>query len=138
MLLLLFSIGAQRCGIDAHWVFEVVPAVELEKPLVRYPGSSGGVVRRGSYLPVYDLEKIFIGKSSSVSLSRRIIIVPESLRTGVPAAGFLASGVTEAMRAEESSLARAPLNTLRQAKPTDGVLLLDVKSTLTLCDYPIV
>lgn len=138
MLLLLFSIGAQRCGIDAHWVFEVVPAVELDEPLARYPGSSGGVVRRGNYLPVYDLEKIFIGKSSRMSLSRRIIIVPGSLRAGVPVAGFLAGGVTEAMRAEESSLVRAPLDTLRQAKPTDGVLLVDVKSTLALCDYPIV
>lgn len=136
MLALLFTIGAQRCGVDARWVVEVVPAVPLEEPLARYPNSCGGLVRRGAHLPVYDLEQIFAGRPSVASLSRRIIIVPQSLGAGAAAAGLMASGVTEATRVDESSLLRQSFDVLRQDNPAGGFFYFDVNAALAHCGFP--
>lgn len=135
MLALLFTVGAQRCGVDARWVVEVVPAVPLEEALARYPNSCGGLVRRGAWLPVYDLEQVFAGRPSSASLSRRIIIVPQSLGVGGAAAGLMACGVTEATRVDESTLLRQSFNALRQDTPAGGLFYFDVNAALAHCGY---
>lgn len=136
MLLLLLTVDGCRCGIDSRRVVEVVPAVELDEAQPGFPGSCGGIVRRGEFLPVYDLEKILGSGEPANRLSRRIIFVSALLPPGPAAAGLLAGGVTEAARVDDAKIIRASLEDLRPNGAEAGVRLLDLEDVLRRCNFP--
>ncbi len=74
MLLLLFSIGEEKYGIEATQVIEVWPALPL-KPIHRTPDYIAGFARcRKQLVPIVDISKLYINKSASSRISTRIIL----------------------------------------------------------------
>jgi chemotaxis-related protein WspB len=78
MLLLTFTVGANRYAIDVKHVVEVVPRVELRK-ISRAPEFLAGVLDyRGKIVPVIDLGLLLDLTPCRDCLSTRIILVNDS------------------------------------------------------------
>ena len=96
MLLLLFTLGNHRYGIEARQVIEVVPMAEL-KAIPRAPAYVAGILNfRGSPVPVLDLTQMNQSYPSRVCMSTRIILVSYPAGDGTShILGLMAERVTE-------------------------------------------
>jgi chemotaxis-related protein WspB len=78
MLLLTFTVGANRYAIDVTRVVEVVPRVELRK-ISQAPAFLAGLLDyRGRIVPVIDLGLLLDGAPCQDCLSTRIILVNDT------------------------------------------------------------
>ncbi len=116
MLLLIFTSGDERYGLDISRVVEVAPLAAL-RPVPHAPEGMLGLLNyRGAIVPVVDLSLVLNGTASPARLSTRIVLVNVGGDAAAPRLlGFAAEGVTEtvACRAEDLrepgvAVARAP------------------------------
>jgi chemotaxis-related protein WspB len=78
MLLLTFTAGANRYAVDAAWVVELVPRVEL-RPVPHAPAFLAGLLEyRGKVVPVIDLGLLLGADPCQDRLSTRIILVNDA------------------------------------------------------------
>lgn len=101
MLILPFSVGEETYALDARQVVEVSPLVDL-RPVAFGPGHLAGLCNyRGSAVLVFDLCRLFLGRSAARRLSTRILFVRLPDAEGRERIlGLLAEGVTEAVRTQ--------------------------------------
>lgn len=76
MLVLTFQVGNDRFALDIRRVREVVPRVQLERPLGSPAWLAGMFIYRGQVVPVLDLHRLLGAGECSPHLSSRIILVP--------------------------------------------------------------
>lgn len=103
-MLLLFSVGEDRFGLDVRHVVEVIPHVCLKR-LVRTPDYVAGLFNyRSVAVPVIDVSKMIGGTSVHPYLSTRIIIVQYPTQDGERhLLGLLAEHVTETVKFDKSA-----------------------------------
>ena len=95
MLLVLFRIGAERYGLDARSLVEVLPAVALRPQRGAPAGCAGLLAHRERTIPVIDLSLMATGKPAAQRLSTRIVVA--SYRAGPPGSrlGLLVEEATD-------------------------------------------
>ena len=105
MLLLLFTIGDDKYGIEATLVREVWPLLPL-KPIHRTPDYIAGFVsNRGQVIPVIDISKLYLNKQASNRISTRIIIINiKGLNTEEHILGIIAEHVTDTVKIENADV----------------------------------
>ncbi|MGA2052686.1 MAG: chemotaxis protein CheW [Opitutales bacterium] len=74
MLLVLFSLGDQRYGLDAAVVDLIVPALPVRAVPGTPPAVSGVHAFRGQVMPVIDLVQLTLGRPARPALGSRFII----------------------------------------------------------------
>lgn len=96
MLLVLFRIGAERYGLDARSLVEVLPAVALRPQRGAPAGCAGLLAHRERTIPVIDLSLMATGKPAAQRLSTRIVVA--HYRSGPPGSriGLLVEEATDA------------------------------------------
>jgi chemotaxis-related protein WspB len=105
MLLLIFTIGDQKYGIDTKDVIEISPIVEVNK----IPNSEsyifGLINYRGEVVPVIDLSEVLLKTPTRFVFSSRIILLnyKKNLST-TKILGLLAPNVTETILVDKISL----------------------------------
>jgi len=99
MLLLVFRLGADRYGLEATQVLEVVPLVTL-KAMPQAPGYVAGVMNyRGHPVPVLDLCHLGGGGPCHPNMSTRIVLLRYSETDGARRVlGVMAENVTETIK----------------------------------------
>jgi chemotaxis-related protein WspB len=99
MLLLLFTLGKARYGIDCAPVVEIVPAVYLQE-ITQAPDFVAGFFQyRGAIVPVIDLRQLIAQERCSTRLSTRIIVVNYKTAAGLERLiGLMAEKVTETVK----------------------------------------
>jgi len=105
MLLLLFEVGANRFGIEASEILEVIPLVSLKK-VPHAPECVSGVFNyRGQVVPVIDVNALMGERPARSLLSTRIILVrpPETGCEG-RLLGILAERATETLSCRKEEL----------------------------------
>jgi len=102
MLLLLFTCGNERYGIDVRQVIEVAPLVRFKK-IPKTPEYIAGVFNyRGSVTPVVDLTALMTGTPSRRLLSTRIILISyHDSKSAVHILGLVAEKVTDTVKYTE-------------------------------------
>jgi len=102
MLLLLFTIGEERYGVEATQVQEVWPLLPL-KPVHRTPDYIVGLISsRGEIIPVVDISKLYVNKPASNLISTRIILIKVGGLNGEEhTLGILAEHVTDTIKIDE-------------------------------------
>lgn len=102
--LLVFSVGAERYGIETVHVVEVIPLRELT-PVPCTPASVLGVVNhRGRILPVLDLRRLFDLADQGVPEGSRVVAVEaRGMRFGI-----FAGAVTGTVRVGVEEVAPSP------------------------------
>ena len=105
MLLLLFEVGANRFGIEASEIVEVIPLVSLKK-VPHAPGCVSGVFNyRGQVVPVIDVNALLGERPARLLLSTRIILVrPSEAGCKERLLGLLAERVTETLSCRKEEL----------------------------------
>ena len=88
MLLVLFKVGAERYGIDAQSLIEIIPAVPLRPQRGAPPGCVGLLSHRERLVPVVDLALMMSGSVAAGRLSTRILVAryrpgPSDARIGL-------------------------------------------------------
>ena len=102
--LLVFSVGAERYGIETDHVVEVIPLRELT-PVPCTPASVLGVVNhRGRILPVLDLRRLFDLADQGVAEGSRVVAVEARGMTF----GIFAGAVTGTVRIGVEEVAPSP------------------------------
>jgi len=102
--LLVFSVGAERYGIETDHVVEVIPLRELT-PVPCTPASILGVVNhRGRILPVLDLRRLFDLGDQGVAEGSRVVAVEARGMTF----GIFAGAVTGTVRVGVEEVAPSP------------------------------
>lgn len=102
--LLVFSVGAERYGIETDHVVEVIPLRELT-PVPCTPASILGVVNhRGRILPVLDLRRLFDLADQGVAEGSRVVAV----EAGGMTFGIFAGAVTGTVRIGVEEVAPSP------------------------------
>ena len=102
--LLVFSVGAERYGIETDHVVEVIPLRELT-PVPCTPASILGVVNhRGRILPVLDLRRLFDLADQGVAEGSRVVAVEARGMTF----GIFAGAVTGTVRVGGDEVAPSP------------------------------
>jgi len=102
--LLVFSVGAERYGIETDHVVEVIPLRELT-PVPCTPASILGVVNhRGRILPVLDLRRLFDLGDQGVAEGSRVVAVEARGMTF----GIFAGAVTGTVRIGVEEVAPSP------------------------------
>ena len=102
--LLVFSVGAERYGIETDHVVEVIPLRELT-PVPCTPASILGVVNhRGRILPVLDLRRLFDLADQGVAEGSRVVAVEARGMTF----GIFAGAVTGTVRVGVEEVAPSP------------------------------
>jgi len=102
--LLVFSVGAERYGIETDHVVEVIPLRELT-PVPCTPASILGVVNhRGRILPVLDLRRLFDLADQGVAEGSRVVAVEARGMTF----GIFAGAVTGTVRIGVEEVAPSP------------------------------
>lgn len=98
-MMLLFSVGDDRFGLEVKHVVEIVPYVAL-KPLVGAPECVAGLLSyRDDLIPVVDLSAMLIGRPSEARLSTRIVLVKYPAENGVShIVGMLVERATETVK----------------------------------------
>jgi len=105
MLLLLFEVGANRFGIEASEILEVIPLVSLKK-VPHAPECVSGVFNyRGQVVPVIDVNALMGERPDRSLLSTRIILVRQP-ETGCEGRllGILAERATETLSCRKEEL----------------------------------
>lgn len=103
-MLLLFSVGEDRFGLDVRHVVEVIPFVNLKR-LPQTPDYVAGVFNyRNVAVPVIDVSKMIGGVKVRPFLSTRIVIVNYPMEdSGKHVLGLLAEHVTETVKFDKSA-----------------------------------
>lgn len=102
--LLVFSVGAERYGIETDHVVEVIPLRELT-PVPCTPASILGVVNhRGRILPVLDLRRLFGLADQGMPEGSRVVAV----EAGGMTFGIFAGAVTGTVRVGAEEVAVLP------------------------------
>jgi len=104
MMLLLFTVGEDRFGLEARHIVEVVPYVALSR-LVGTPECVTGLFNyRRDVVPVVDLSKMLAGTPARANLSTRIILVNYPVGKGRHRiVGLLAEHATETVKYSSSA-----------------------------------
>ena len=76
MLWLIFHVGSDRFAIPSVRVDKVLPTVELHRTAQSPSGLAGAFSYRGAVTPVIDLAQWFLGTSTPLRLSSRMILIP--------------------------------------------------------------
>jgi len=102
MLLVVFSIGGDRFGLDSREVVEILPLVEFRK-LPRAPEYVCGLFQyRGKIVPAIDLARLAGTRESHGFLSTRILLVRYPDEAGENRfLGLVAEQVTETVKVDE-------------------------------------
>jgi len=111
MLFLTFQIGNDRYALDTQHVVEVLPLVQYKV----IPGTADGVAGvfnyHGKPVPLIDLTKLSLGKTSDARMSTRIILVSYAGDSGNPYLfGLIAEHVTETVRRNDSDFVDSGVN----------------------------
>ncbi len=104
-MLLLFTVGEDRFGLDVRRVVEVIPHVNLKR-LPKTPDYVAGLFNyRSIAVPVIDVSKMISGEPVRRHLSTRIIVVdyPYGNDESKHILGLLAEHVTETANFDKSS-----------------------------------
>jgi len=105
MLLLLFSIGKNRYGIEATQVLEIWPMLPL-KPIYRTPDYIAGLAScREQLIPIVDISKLYIGKSVPSRISTRIILTKVNNLGKEQTIGIVAERVTDTVTVDSIPVA---------------------------------
>ncbi len=104
MMLLLFTVGEDRFGLEVKHVVEIVPYVTLKR-LVGAPECVTGLFNyRQDIVPVVDLSAMLTGVPAQANLSTRIILVDYTVADGGRhIVGLLAEHATETVKFEPSA-----------------------------------
>lgn len=104
MMLLLFSIGEDRYGLDVAQVVEVIPCVTIKK-VPRVPEYVAGLLNyHGKSVPVVDMTALMCDRLSQRRLSTRIILVNYQDESHVPhLLGLMAERVISTVKLAGSS-----------------------------------
>src|SRR3569832_465095 len=113
-MLLLFSVGEDRFGLDVHHVVEVIPFINLKR-LPKTPDYIAGLFNyRNVAVPVIDVSKMIGGTHVRRYLSTRIIIVHYPMDDGERhVLGLLAEHVTETVKFDKTANKTTRRNTQR-------------------------
>jgi len=111
MLLLTMNIGAERYGIDATHITEVIPLVQLEH-VPRVDKCISGIFNyRGMPVPVIDLCVFFENRTCRNNLSSRIIITQIKMPDGSDKTiGLLAERITEVIKCDLKDFSNNVIN----------------------------
>jgi chemotaxis-related protein WspB len=104
MLLLVFQLGDDRCGVDVGRVFEVVPLVGIEPAVAAPAGITGTFRYRGRFVPVADLSQRLLGRPAAQRLSTRIVLVTISSDAGRFLLGLALENATSTIRCNPAEL----------------------------------
>ena len=104
MMLLLFTVGEDRFGLEVKHVIEIVPYVALQR-LVGTPEYITGLFNyREDVVPVIDLSKMLVGVPARRNLSTRIILVDYPVNGGQRhIVGLLVEHATETVKFEPAA-----------------------------------
>ncbi len=104
VMLLIFSVGEDRYGLDVAHVVEVIPCIPL-KSLPRAPDYVAGMFNyRNVAVPVIDVSALISGAPARRFLSTRIILVNYPAANGSRhVLGLIAEHVTETVKYDRSS-----------------------------------
>lgn len=95
MLWLIFHVGANRFALRSDRVDKVLPMVELHRTPQSPNGLAGAFSYRGAVTPVIDLAQWFLGTSSPLRLSSRMILIPLEVGRSGRKFGLVADRVEE-------------------------------------------
>lgn len=105
MLLLIFQLAGERCGLDAHSVLEVA-SDGARRPLEGAPrGIAGWLSRETGPIPVVDLSEVLVGSPARSRLSTRILVVPLDGGDAARTVGLRVEGAQDARQAEHGTSA---------------------------------
>jgi chemotaxis-related protein WspB len=129
MMLLLFTVGRDRFGLEARHIVEIVPRVALKR-LAGTPECVAGLFNyRRNLVPVIDLSKMLTGSAARRNLGTRIILVNYPLADGLQRiVGLLAEQATETVDYPPSAF----------SSPETGIRNLDFVSGLIMDDKGVV
>lgn len=104
MMLLLFTVGEDRFGLEVKHIVEIVPYVALKR-LVGTPECVTGLFNyRQDVVPVVDLSRMLAGVPARNHLSTRIILVDYSVNDGRRhIVGLLTEHATETVKFDSSA-----------------------------------
>lgn len=123
MLILGLNVGNERYGIEATYVIEIVPLIELKKVPLSEQGVKGIFNYRGTPTPVIDLCELFEKRSCNNNLSTRIIIIEYTALSGVTKPiGLIAEKVTDVMKCQVDEISNSGIQ-----KPQNNFLGLVYK-----------
>ena len=99
MMLLLFTVGEDRFGLEVKHIVEIVPYVTLKR-VVGTPECVTGLFNyRQDVVPVIDLSKLLAGVPARKNLSTRIILVEYPVNDGRQhVVGLVAEHATETVK----------------------------------------
>lgn len=125
MMLLLFSVGEDRFGLEVRHIVEVVPRVALKR-LAGMPECVAGLFKyRHSVVPVVDLSKMLTGAAARRNLSTRIILVNYPLAEGLRrTVGLLAERATETVNYPPSAFSASGTG-IKSAGFVSGLIMDD-------------
>lgn len=109
MLVLAFTLGGERCGVDVHDVHRVLPAVPPRVMKGAPPHLPGIVTYRGKALTVVDLQAWSAGEPARPALATRLIVLrPWRPGQSGPDTAVIAECVNEVVAVDEDTLALGP------------------------------
>lgn len=107
MLLLTMNIGAERYGIDVHYISEIIPLVSFDRVPHVDACIRGLFNYRGTPVPVIDLCIFFENRTCNDSFGSRIIITQLDMGDGKNKfVGLLAEQVTEVIKCNPEEFTR--------------------------------
>lgn len=121
MLLVLFNIGAERFGVDAQDLLEILPAVAL-RPVHGMPvGVVGLLLYQTLLVPVVDLSLLLTGAACAQRLSTRILLTPYRAGPAGACIGLRVDGANDAQNVSPSDFIDTGLTA--PAPPYFGAML---------------
>ena len=105
MLLLVFSIGADRYALDVNQVIEVLPLVQLKLVPEAPRGLAGMLNYHQKPIPVIDISELGLGSPSRRHVSTRIILLRAEVSGRERQIGIIAERVTEFIRKSNADFA---------------------------------
>lgn len=110
MMLLLFTVGDDRFGLDVSQIVEVIPYISLKR-VPRAPECVAGLFNfRGAAVPVIDLAVLIAGTPSQRHLSTRIVLVRYApAKSGGRIIGLVLEHATETIKVDPASFVPAAL-----------------------------
>jgi chemotaxis signal transduction protein len=110
MLLLAFTVGGDRYGVDVREVQRVLPAVP-GRPVKGAPSHLAGIVDyHGAALTVVDLQAFEGGPPARASLVTRLIVLAPSLRSARADTAVIAECVDDVVAADHGAADAASVN----------------------------
>ena len=123
MMLLLFTVGEDRFGLEVRHIVEVVPHITLSR-LVGTPECVTGLFNyRRDVVPVIDLSKMLAGAPARRNLSTRIILVKYPVAEGQHRIlGLLAEHATETVKYPPSAFSASGVG-VKNANFVSGLIM---------------